>query len=125
MIRLSEEEFAELVDEALASVPRQFREHMENLVVEVRPRPTPRLLARLKVRGGSNLLGVYHGSSLMHKSVDAPVDWPESVYIFQRNIEALCDSRRDVVEQIRITVLHEIGHHFGMDEDDLEGLGYG
>ncbi len=124
MLRLSEDEFAELVDEALEDVPPQFRQYMENLAVEIRQRPTPELLKRLKVRGGRDLLGVYHGTALTDKSVEAPFEYPETIFIFQRSIEALCDTRRDVVEQVRVTVLHEIGHHFGMDEDDLEELGY-
>ncbi|MFB3891377.1 MAG: metallopeptidase family protein [Phycisphaerae bacterium] len=124
MLRLSEDEFAELVDEALEGVPPQFKRYMENLAVEIRQRPTPELLKRLKVRGGRDLLGVYHGTALPDKSVEAPFEYPETIFIFQRNIEAVCDTRRDVVEQVRVTVLHEIGHHFGMDEDDLEELGY-
>ncbi|RPI64680.1 MAG: metallopeptidase family protein [Planctomycetaceae bacterium] len=124
-IRLSEDEFGELVDEALAGLPEQFVQYMENLSVEVQPRPTRELMKSMHIRGGGNLLGVYHGVPLTQKNVDAPIDWPERIVIFQRNIESICDNHQQVIEQIRTTVLHEVGHHFGMDEDDLEKLGYG
>lgn len=50
---------------------------------------------------------------------------PEQVVIFQRNVEAVCDGREDIVDQVRKTVLHEVGHHFGLDEEDLRELGFG
>jgi len=125
MIHLSEDEFARLVDKALADVPEQFKGYMANLAVEIRPQPTRRLLGRLKLRGAGSLLGLYHGASLMDRNVDAPIGWPETIYIFQKNIEAICDSPREIVREVRKTVLHEIGHHFGMSEEDLDELGYG
>ena len=125
-IRLSEEEFQELVDQALESLPEAFGPFMENLSVEVQPFPSRDLMRERKVKGPRTLLlGLYHGVPLTQKSVSAPFDWPEQIFIFQRNIEAVCDSREEIVTQVRQTVLHEVGHHFGMDEDDLRKLGYG
>lgn len=124
-IRLSQDQFEELVDQALQSLPEQFLSYMENVMVQVQDRPTRRLLQDLAVEPDMTLLGVYTGVPLTSKSVSAPVDWPEQIIIFQRNIEAVCQTPADVVEQVRKTVLHEIGHHFGMDEDDLDRLGYG
>ena len=49
---------------------------------------------------------------------------PDVIYLFQDSIQAVCDSEQQLIKQVRITVLHEIGHHFGMDEDDLDELGY-
>ena len=74
---------------------------------------------------GEVLLGYYQGVPLTQKSVSAPFEYPERILIFQANIEACCRTRKEIVQQVRKTVLHEIGHHFGMDEDDLEELGYG
>ena len=123
---MTEEEFAGLVDEALESLPAAFEPYMENVSVEVQPRPTPELMKSMHLDGSRrDLLGVYHGVPLTNKSVNAPFDWPERIVIFQRNIESICSSREEIVEQVRQTVLHEVGHHFGMDEDDLEELGYG
>ncbi len=125
-IRLSEDEFAALAAEAVDSLPEEFRRRMENVSVEVAPRPTREQIGAAGDRAERRtLLGLYHGVPLTHKSVSAPWDWPERIYLFQRNIEAICRTRRQVVDRIRRTVLHEIGHHFGMDEDDLDALGYG
>jgi len=123
MIRLTEDDFAELVNEAVESLPDEFRPYMENVVVEVRPRPTKRQLASLKLAPGAMVLGLYRGVPLTRKTVTAPVDWPGCVAVFQRNIEAICNSRREIVERVRTTVLHEVGHHFGLSEEDLERLG--
>lgn len=124
-IHLSEDQFGRLVQEAIESIPPQFEPYMENVVVEVRPAPTRDLMRQAHYDGPGDLLGLYVGVPLPDKSVSALVDWPERVYIFQRNIESICDSPQDVVEEVRLTVLHEIGHHFGMDEDDLDELGFG
>ena len=122
---LTDREFSELVDEAVQSLPEQFTRFLENVIVDILPLPDRRMLASLKIRGRTRLLGLYQGVPLTRKSVTAPLEWPERIYIFKKNIEAICDSRQEVVDQVRLTVLHEIGHHFGMDENDLDKLGYG
>lgn len=123
-IRLSEEEFAELVDEAVASLPAEFEKYMENLSIDIQPRPTRELLRSMRIPRRELLLGVYHGVPLTEKSVSSTVEYPEQVVIFQRNVEAVCDSEDEIVEQVRKTVLHEVGHHFGLDEEELRRLGY-
>ena len=72
----------------------------------------------------SDLLGLYCGQPLTDRSVSQPVRWPDRILLYQRNVERICRTRAEVVEQVRITVLHELGHHFGLEEDDLEELGY-
>ena len=124
-IRLTEQEFAKLVDQALASLPEEFLPYMENLSVEVVPQATRSQLDSAGLGPDSDLLGLYEGVPLTKKSVDFLVDWPERIFIFQRSIESICNSPQEVIEQVRTTVLHEVGHHFGMDEDDLDELGYG
>ena len=123
-IRLSEEEFDELVKQAMDSLPEEFLQYMENISVEVRPLPSPRQERRSRNRR-TVLLGLYVGVPLTKKSVSAPFEWPEQIFIFQRNIEAVCDTSEEIVQQVRQTVLHEVGHHFGMNEKDLRRWGYG
>lgn len=123
-IRLTEEEFAELVDEAVTSLPAEFEKYMENLSIDIQPRPTRELLRSMRIPRRELLLGVYHGVPLTEKSVSSTVEYPEQVVIFQRNVEAVCDSEDEIVEQVRKTVLHEVGHHFGLDEEELRRLGY-
>jgi predicted Zn-dependent protease with MMP-like domain len=123
-IRIHPDEFAELVDQALASLPESFRPYVENLVVEIQPRASRALLEEMEVPPGEDLLGLYRGVPVTEKSVSAPVDWPERIIIFQRPIEAICDSREELIEEVQRTVLHELGHHFGFDEEGLGELGY-
>lgn len=120
---LSEEDFAALVDEALALLPRQFRQWMDNVTVDIQPRPTREMMAAVDMPFDRALLGLYHGVPVTEKSVEAPWELPEQIFIFQRNIESICRTRQEVVEQVRVTVLHEIGHHFGFSEEELENLG--
>lgn len=123
-IHLSQDEFSELVRQAIETIPPEFDEFMENLSVEVHPRPARKLIGDERIEGWRDLLGLYHGVPLTRKSVDAPYEWPERIYLFQENIESMCETPEDVVQEVRTTILHEIGHHFGMDEDDLDELGY-
>lgn len=123
-MRLTDDEFGELVDEALASMPGEFAPYMENVVVEVRPRPDQAMLKSLRLPRGSLLLGLYSGVPLTRKSVRAPSEMPERIIIFKDNVESVCRTRRQIVRQVRKTVLHEVGHHFGMGEEQLRKLGY-
>jgi predicted Zn-dependent protease with MMP-like domain len=117
--------FEQLVERALAELPAQFAEFLEEVPVEVRPRPTRGQLKRLGLREDQLLLGLYEGIPLTERSVEHSAVRPPVIYIFKEDVEDASDSEADLIEQVRITVLHEIGHHFGMDEDDLEKLGYG
>lgn len=123
-IRVSQERFARLVDEAVASLPDSFKPYMENVSVEILPRPTRRMRLDARLGPDDDLLGLYQGVPLTEKSVSTPYDWPERILIFKGNIERICDTEREVIRQVRQTVLHEIGHHFGLSEDDLDELGY-
>ena len=124
-MRLSADEFEELVEEALEGLPEEFARHMENVIVEIERRPSRQLLDKINVPRGRTLLGYYEGVPLTQKSVWAPYEMPERILIFKDPIESCCRTREEIVRQVRQTVLHEIGHHFGMDEDELDSLGYG
>ncbi len=125
MIRLGARQFDDLVQEAIESLPNQFRRHMENLSVEVQDKPEPGLLHEMQMPPGELLMGLYQGVPLTDKSVTSPYEYPERILLFKRNIEQVCDTVDDVVDEIYYTVLHEVGHHFGMDEEELDELGYG
>ena len=122
---VSKERFAELVEQALADVPPPFREYLEEISIEIRDRPTRSQLKSVGLREDELLFGLYHGIARDHRSVEHSGVMPDVIYIFQEDHEDACDSEKELVEQVRITVLHEIGHHFGMDEDMLDELGYG
>ncbi len=122
---VSKERFAQLVERALAEVPEPFAQHLEEVAIEIRDRPTRKQLRSVGLADDELLLGLYHGRPRDVRSVLDSGVMPDVIYIFQEDVEDASDDEDDLVEQVRITVLHEIGHHFGMDEDQLDELGYG
>jgi predicted Zn-dependent protease with MMP-like domain len=123
-MKVSTQEFEKLVQEAIDEIPEALRAYLDNVVVDIEPLPGGQDLAEVGLDDPTELLGLYHGTPLTERSVEAGVQLPDRITIYQRNIEAICESRREFVEQIRTTVLHEIGHFFGMDEEDLFDVGY-
>ena len=109
---MDRERFEELVSEAVEQLPRQFREKLENVAIIVEDTPPTGMQ-----RGGL-LLGLFHGVPRTEKSVfyAAP---PDRIFLYQKNIEAICSTDREIRKQIRQTLLHEVGHYFGLSEDEL------
>jgi predicted Zn-dependent protease with MMP-like domain len=122
---VSRAQFADLVERALAELPPKFAEFLDEVPVEIRDRSTPAQRRRAGVPRDSLLLGLYQGIPLTQRSVEHSGVMPDVIYIFQEDVELASDGEQDLVDQVRTTVLHEIGHHFGLDEDDLDELGYG
>jgi predicted Zn-dependent protease with MMP-like domain len=122
---VSKTKFADLVERALAELPEQFAEFLEEVPVEIRQRPTRRQLRQAGLEVDELLLGLYHGVPRPDRSVEHSGRMPDVIYIFQEDIELVSETEDDLVREVRTTVLHEIGHHFGLDEDDLKRLGYG
>lgn len=122
---VSKARFSELVEQALASLPEPFAAHLEEMTVEIRDRPTRRQLQSVGLGERDLLLGLHEGIPTTEMSVEHSGVLPTRILVFQQAHERACDSEAELVEEIRRTVLHEIGHHFGMDEDDLDELGYG
>ncbi len=123
MIHITDAEFDRAVEEALAEVPEEFSAHLENVMIEVRDRPDAAFMAEHDVP--DDLLGLYVGCPLEDQVLHhSGVPLPDRIYVFRDNLCEMCESREELLEEIRITVLHEIGHHFGMDEERLEELGY-
>jgi predicted Zn-dependent protease with MMP-like domain len=111
--------FELLVQEALASIPEEFHERMDNVFVQVKYEPDEELLRRVGTKEGYTLLGLYEGVPLtaygrLHST------HPETITIFQRTIERYCHGDADRIrEQVQHTVLHEVAHHFGIDHDEM------
>lgn len=127
MIRMTEARFEELVAEALGLLPPEFEAHMENVSVVIRERPDADLLRSVGADPDDpedTLFGLYEGIPLTERRHDDLL-LPDQITIFRAPLLEYCRSEREVVEEVRITVLHEIGHFFGMDEDRLDELGYG
>lgn len=111
--------FELLIREALDSIPEEFHEQMDNLVILVEQEPDHQTLERTGVSAGQTLLGLYHGIPLTHIGY-AHALYPEQITLFQGPIERYCqkDPKR-IREQVRATLLHEIAHHFGIDHDEM------
>lgn len=116
--RLSVDEFCDLVRRVVEELPEAFQERLENVVVDVEPRPSARVLRSLGMREDDLLLGLFEGSPLTEQSYGENV--PNRVVLYQRPIESVCRSRGEIAYEIRRTVMHELAHHFGFSEEDLE-----
>lgn len=117
---LSEDEFVELAEDALAELPAVAIERLENVPVLIDDAPSAELVAE---GVDPRLLGLFTGLSMREKSSEGQPAELDSIQLFQRNLERAVDTREQLVEQIRVTVLHETAHFFGLEDDDLEALG--
>jgi predicted Zn-dependent protease with MMP-like domain len=121
-MHVSRDRFEELVADALDTIPPDLATRMENVAVLVEDWPTPEQLAG---REGT-LLGLYEGVQLTHRS---PMNYsgvmPDRITIFRGPLSRRSRDEADLAHQIRVTVVHEIAHHFGIDDARLRELGYG
>jgi predicted Zn-dependent protease with MMP-like domain len=109
-------QFERLVARALDDLPPQFAERLKNIAVMVEARPSREVAREL----GGDILGLYQGASELEQSPMAPFELPEVIVIYQENIEAVCGTDSEIVEEVRKTVIHEIGHHFGLTDDQMD-----
>ncbi len=123
-MKLDQKEFDAIVERAIGRVPQEIRDHLENIVISVRDRPGPDLLSELGLSRDDLLFGVFEGLPLPERSLTNPPLYPDTILIFQEPLQESCESVEELVEEIEITVVHEIAHYLGMTEEELENLGY-
>ena len=116
------QEFEQLVVEALDRLPRQFRRSMRNIAVIVEAAPSRALLETLGLWPDHTLLGLYRGVPLPERGSSYGNVLPDCITIFQQPIEALCRTPEEIKDVVRETVIHEVGHYFGLDDARLEEL---
>ncbi len=118
---MKREHFVKVVEESLDSLPQEFRSRIRNvavLVEDVPPnQPSPQSGQQRRL-----LLDVFHGVPTTKKSIFDLPSGPDHIVLYQKNIEAVCSSETEVREQIRLTVIHELGHYFGLDEEQLKDV---
>lgn len=112
VIEVSRTRFEEMVGEALDTLPPALARLMRNVVVQVEDGDDP------------GLFGLYEGVPLTERMSDYSAFLPDQITIFRRATLAACDTEQQVVDEVRITVVHEVGHHFGIDDARLHELGY-
>ncbi|MEE8143141.1 MAG: metallopeptidase family protein, partial [Planctomycetota bacterium] len=122
-IPLSAGEVEKVVQEVAAQLPEELRKTFEEVPVIVEDLPPLALVAESKGQLHPDTLGLYVGRNLLEQSVLDTSSLPPAIYIYRRNLERFVRSREEFAQEIRITLLHELGHHLGYDEDDLAGLG--
>ena len=124
MLRVSEEEFHEMMDIAIGLIPPVFKDKIENLAFIVEPYPSESDLGRMGLKDKYTLLGLYSGIPYTHRSTWYAGVTPDRIILFQKNIESQCNTIEELKEKIREVVVHEVAHYFGMDEDEIRSAGY-
>ena len=119
---MTREAFQRYVDEALATIPPTFREALQNIAIVVEDVPTPDLLADVGIEPPDTLLGLYQGTPLTERPWAHGNALPDKITIFQLPIEEASDDEDDLVVAIGETLIHEIGHYFGLSEEEIEAI---
>jgi predicted Zn-dependent protease with MMP-like domain len=123
-MKLSTEEFDGIVKRAIDRIPEEIRQHLANIIITVRKRPSRQMLKEMGVPPGETLLGLFEGVPLIERSVVEPPLYPDTILLFQEPLEEMCETAKELEEQIEITVVHEVAHFIGMSEERLAELGY-
>lgn len=112
---MTPERFEELVSDALDLIPRELAQAIDNVVVLVADRDPE----------DPELLGLYQGIALTERDSTYAGALPDTITIFRESLLEMCDTEEEVVKEVAITVIHEIAHHFGIDDERLHELGWG
>jgi predicted Zn-dependent protease with MMP-like domain len=123
--RLTPEEFEEVVTRASAELPAELRTALERVAVVIDPVPGPGAVLGAGRETPPDLLGLFVGASLVDGAGEVTGELPPTVFLFQRNLERAARDRDELVDEIRVTLYHELGHALGFDEDGVEGMGLG
>jgi predicted Zn-dependent protease with MMP-like domain len=115
-IEMEPERFDELVDRALDGIPDELASLVRNVVVLVEDEPPE--------GEPDDLLGLYDGVAMTERDWTPGVDLPDRIFIFRGPLLDMCADEAELVEEVRITVVHEVAHHFGIDDERLHQLGY-
>ncbi len=116
-VDVTRERFEELVDLALDGIPEQLASHVRNLVVLVEETPPE--------GDPKDLLGLYEGFALTERDSSIIAPLPDRILVFRQPLQRMCRDEDELVAEVRITVVHEVAHHFGIEEARLHELGYG
>jgi predicted Zn-dependent protease with MMP-like domain len=122
---MTRREFEKVVEEAVASLPDALRSKIVNVEFHVAESPNQRQGRHWGSGREPNLYGLYEGTPLGERGADDSMRLPDRITLFKRAIERDCKTRAQIVKCIQETVLHEIGHYFGFDDEDLDGFGIG
>lgn len=124
-MHVTRQQFDSLLEKAIAELPPAFGKWLDEVPVIVEDFPSRKMLADFGMDEDGELLGSFHGVAFTHRSVEQDGQLPDAIYLFRNPLMEECADEAELAEEIRITLLHEIGHLAGFDEDELEEKGYG
>jgi predicted Zn-dependent protease with MMP-like domain len=119
---MNRREFEKLVAEATTLIPARFRREMKNLSVVVEDEPSPELLAEMEIEPPDSLYGLYQGTPLTERTWGFGNTLPDRITIYQRPIEEDCADEDEMRAMIGETLIHEVGHYFGLSEEAIEEI---
>jgi len=123
--RLTPEQFEEVVAEAAADLPPEFRKAFEEAAVVIDPMPTAEVVGAPESGHPPDILGLFVGPTLGERGSLAAPELPPTIFLFQRNLERASRSRKELRDEIRTTLYHELGHALGFDEEGVDEMGLG
>jgi predicted Zn-dependent protease with MMP-like domain len=115
-------EFERLVSEAVLLIPKRFRREMTNLAIVVEDEPSLELLREMEIEPPDSLYGLYQGTPLPERSWPFGNSLPDRITLFQQPIEEDCEDDDDIRAMIGETLIHEVGHYFGLSEEEIEEI---
>ncbi len=115
-------EFERLVAEAVDLIPRRFRREMKNLALVVEDAPSAELLEQMDIEPPDSLYGLYHGTPLPERTWGHGNNLPDRITIYQQPIEEDCEDEDEMRQMIGETLIHEVGHYFGLSEEEIEAI---
>jgi predicted Zn-dependent protease with MMP-like domain len=115
---LTRSEFERVVDEALESLPKRFADLIENIVIAVEDEPTDEDYESFDDDDDSEILGIYRGVALTERTHDMQL-LPDEIAVFRGPINRVAGTRAEAVHEVRETVIHELGHYFGLDDEEM------
>jgi len=123
--RISKEDFERLAEKALETLPTEYNKYFTNITIIIEDYPRREDAGRLNTKK-ELLLGLFSGVPHPKKGgfFDIPYPLPDKIILFQKNIESICSNEKELIEQIQKTLIHEVGHYFGLSERDLRRHGW-
>ena len=123
-MRITRRNFDAMLEQAIDELPKKFARWLDEVPIIVEDEPPDDLLDELGIDADGDLLGSYHGVAITRRSVEDSPHLPDQIFLFRRPLMAMCDTPEELAKEIRKTLLHELGHYAGFDEDELEDMGY-
>jgi predicted Zn-dependent protease with MMP-like domain len=114
--------FERLVENAVRTIPKRFRDVVQNLAIVVEDEPPADVLEEMEIEPPDSLFGLYHGTPLTERTAGYGNTLPDRISLYQGPIEDACETDDEIVECVGETLIHELGHYFGLSEEEIEEI---